>query len=546
MINKYNFNNLKPYYELCDDRAGNVKEFVFENPFILPSNITTERINKYHLLVIDQTLSTVFEDNQLDSLKKYLKLSLTNKINSNSIKSLIYAKLIESFNSNFNCDSLLVYFYNGSKINPNKVWISSYKNYYTPNILQFVDHSAKIEEQETDFRVILDTVKNIIKNTQKLDCITFLSDFYHEPDPDLLNADFYNLKQVSGTIKFNLVALWRTKYNGKDSEKREKRQNYFIAKFNEFFQGVVASEKLFIDEYQNSLFTRYGNFLEFEEIITYKPEEPETINYNDSPVISLYAPISNSLKYNEAEVKIKMDTLTKFSWKIKSNFDGNKTFIRFNHNCVRISDRCRLNQWYEGKCDSLGLHIKIDNNLNYDDLKFCYVVEKNGRNIFKECDIKIKKIFIEEQQKTLLFQVLDFFCGLVSLSLIAGFFLFLLLFYELRKSMYRHHLSSLVSWALGIIIIVVLLGFLFCFVFSANYLLFPKILLIIISIIILGKLLCLFLLIPHIIRKLKIYINQNKLQIKGRIRAYTVLLRKKRYILKEKRKLLISKIKKIK
>ena len=392
------FNRLGNFYNLCDTTRKD-RDFIKRNPVRLHSNIPPKRINKNHLLVIDQTLSTVFEDNQLDSLKKYLKLSLRHEINSNSIKSLIYTKIIETYELNYNCDTLLVYFYNGSKNNPHKVLNSINKDAFTPDILQCIEHSETIKEQKTDFRVILDTVKNIIKS-HKLDCITLLSDFYHEAEPDLMNSDFCNLKKISGNIKFNLIALWMTSYTGKNSARRVQRQNNFVAKFDEYFLGVVATEKLFLDKYQNSLFTHNGDFYEFEEIITYTPQNNFGEKNDSDSSIFLYSPITNNLKYNDTQVKIIMDTKTKFHWKIKSIFGNSNAFVKFNHNCnTSNSNKCRLNQWYEEECDSLLLSIKQDHSLNIDDLKFCYVVNDSGINKFEECNIEVKNIFVDKSMR---------------------------------------------------------------------------------------------------------------------------------------------------
>ncbi len=420
--NNFHYCKLKSYYELCDSSRKD-SAFINENSVSLISKRNNKNINKSHLLIIDQTQSTVFKDIELDSLKKYLMRSIDtvkNKIDTTSIKSLIYTKLIESFNLDYNCNSLFVYFYNGSKSHPNTEWIEVNRDAFSPKLLNFLNCSNTIKNQETDFREIFRIVEKKNFQVPNLDCITFLSDFYHEPKKDLSNTDFDNFKKISKNIKINLIALWKTAYTGKDSARRVQRQNNFIARFDENFLGVVSTEKLSLEKYQNSSFTNRSDFYEFEEIITYKPSNFEGRNDNDRFIL-LYSPITNNLKYNDAQVKIKMDKKNKFHWKIKSTFDSNKAFIKFNRNCdTSNSNKCRLNQWYEEECDSLLLSIKLDNNLNIDDLKFCYVVMDGGINKFEEYKIEVKKIFIHNAVKMSLLKILNLFVIFFIISIVSS------------------------------------------------------------------------------------------------------------------------------
>lgn len=549
-VNDFNIYKLKRYYEICDISIKDTS-ILNKNSDTLFTNTTPKIINKKHLLVIDQTLSTVFEGIGLDILKKNLRLSIKgstlNKIDKDSIKSLICAKLIESFDLDNNCDSLFVYFYNGN-INPDTSWIEVSKDAFTPKLLNYLDHSVKIEAQKTDFREIFKTVqgkiievRNIKKNIE-IDCITFLSDFYHEPKNDLIDLDFINFKKVSKNIKINLIALWNTTYIGKDSAIRVQRQNNFIAKFDEYFLGVVATEKLFIDKYKNSSYTNPGDFLEFEEIITYKPPKEIERNDNDSSIVTFFSQLSNSLKYDEAQVKIMLNTKKSFHWKIKSIFNNNNTFIRFNRNCdTKNTNKCRLNQWYEDECDSLLLKIKLEHDLNLDDLKFCYVFNKDSINKFEEYDIKIKKIFIEQKQKEILTVICNIFCILLIIILIAGEWLFCLYFFDYKQFLHQHSLKSLMIWVLGMVLIGVLLCLLFYIAYSV-YLL-PIIILIIIVFMLTGKLRCWLILRPHIKRKRQIFYSQFKKQRIEIIKSSNVFRRSERYARKEKSKLFINNIK---
>ncbi len=552
-VNDFHFDQLKSYYELCD--IAKDKDFITKNTATLYSNIAPAKINKNHLLVIDQTLSTVFEGIGLDNLKKdlilALKKSTKGELDTTSIKSLIYEKLIQTFDLGYNLDTLFVYFYNGNK-DPGNTWIKVSNDTFTRNILEYLKHSEKIEGQETDFREIFKTVQEKITKVQEfknLDCITFLSDFYHEPKKDLIDPDFINFKKVSKNIKINLIALWNTEYSGKDKEKRIRRQNSFIANFDKYFKGVGgATEKLFINDYDDSLYLNHSNFLEFEEIITYKT--PKNYKRNDSPNITFFSQLSNSLKYDEAIVKIIMDTRKSFQWKIKSIFGNNKTFILFNPDCdTSKTNKCILNQWYEEECDSLSLSINLDHNLNIDDLKFCYVFNKDSKNKFEEYDIKIKKVFIEQKQMEILTVICNIFCILLIIILIAVEWLFYQLFYNYINYFYKHNLLSLLSWVFIIIILGVLFYFLLNIVFSAYDYCLPKTILIIITIMLFGKIICLWviflwILMPHLWSGLRLFNILLVEPLNWGVGIGGGGRRKVRYNIKEKSRLFISNNKK--
>jgi hypothetical protein len=525
-VGDFDISKLRSYYNLCD-AAIQDSTFIRDHPDTLYRNgISKNHKNKHHLLVIDQTLSTIFKDIELGSLGKDLIKSIResgkSQIDTTSIKELIYIKLIDAFKFDNNCDSLSVFFYNGDKNQSEASWVECNKEAYSTELLKHL-HATDIKpDQETDLKKLLSIVQEKIEQTKSLECITFFSDFYHEPEKDLVDADFTKFKSISKERKINLIALWKTKY-GENERKREARQNNFIDRFKKYFEGVVATEIIRIDKYSNNSYTGYGDFLEFEEIITFK-SLPGEMNDNDSMSISLFAPASDPLKYNEAVVKLKLDSLGKFRWKIKSIFDNNKTFVKFEKNCdAENKNKYVLNQWYEEECDSLWLSIKLDHDCNFDDLKFCYVINDNGVNRFEECDIEIKNIFFSKTYKENLTRILNAFCVLLIICIIAGELLFILYFHEDKKDLNKNRIMTVI----GIIALTFLLGLLFYFVHGVHYCL-PRALLFIIALIITGKIICIGLLLirKKDMVKLKKGIEGRKNKISNYIKKMVLLTKK--------------------
>lgn len=460
------FLKLKTYYDICDTTKKD-NAFINNHPDTLSSyEKITSAINKNHLLVIDQTLSTVFDSiNEEDFLM--FKTKLKNSIHStykdsipNKVKSLLYLKLIETFDAarDTACNNLFVYFYYGNVTNAqdfnfHNEWIQFNMDSVMKRIIDYENYTTKMSKkgkklnQSTDFKTIFSDVEKKIadeKNKNKItfDCITFLSDFDHDYRVStLLNEDFVQLKNTTKDTKINLIALWRAKEN----EEKEKSEKEFISKFKTYFVKVIHTEILHIDEYKNESFTGNSDFLEFREIITYKL--PEYENYVAREPIDFWAEISNSLRYNDAEVKIVLDTKGKFRWKIKSISDDNKTFITFRNNCDENDKRrCTLNQWYEDTCDCLWLSIKLEHNCNLDDLRFCYCVEDSiieNNNIkknyrFEERNIKVRKIFIENKQKEILTFICNTFCILLIITIISGEILIINdIYYECKRKIKR-------------------------------------------------------------------------------------------------------------
>ena len=426
---------LESYYDICDRKED---MFIDKNINILRGyGINNTNYNKHHLVIIDQTLSIILNNTSLEYLKKDLIKSVDTKnykVDTTSINALMYFKLIEAFRYGHNCDTLHAYFYKGFDNHPD-IWQDIYLGHFTPEILKSINYKyipERNEKQITEFKKIFSIVQDKIKSIGTIDCITFLSDFYNETTPDLSDRDFLKLRKATGESKIILIALWNTEYSKKDSI-RMKRQKIFIEKFEKYFQGVVDTKILYIDKYNDDLYTaeEHYNFLEFEENIslnTLKTKE-------DTSTIVFYSPISGSLRYEDAKIKLKSDR--KFKWKIKKEFEKN-VFIKFQKNCDTTNEsRYIFNPWYEDECDSLFLSIKLEHDTKVDDLKFIYSYDCEGKPFFKEYNIVIRNVFINEVYKKNLKIILILFCILLIIIIFFGEILFSLDLYS-YNSKYKH------------------------------------------------------------------------------------------------------------
>ncbi len=477
---KSNWYKFKSYYTICNTNKTKAT-FINENPDTLYSNIHSENhSNKSHLLVIDQTLSTLFknENNFVDfksDLQEYFMKKKIFVVDTFSLKSLLYAKLIESFINDSNCDSLYVFYYDGSKACLNNAWEFYKKKDFSISELINNRISTSLQNantQVTNFKDIFDNIKKNLEHYPRIDCITFLSDFYHDDTCAVLTEnDFIHLKEKTRKAKVNLIVLWQDKYSGRDAEKRSKCQNDFMDRFNNNFQDVVSTDKIFIDKYEDGLYNNNSNdFLEFNEAIAFNSLKNENDCENDSITVFFFSPISNSLKYNDAEVRLVVDTLRKFRWKIKCLSDNNKTFIKFRNNCNEYdTKRCVLNHWYYNTSNTLWLSIKLDNVCNYDDLKFCYIVENNNQNKFFELNIDLKKVFFSIEIKKLLLIILNIFSVLIFVFILIGGVLFRIDFFEYINSnrlklSRQERKKNDIYWCLGILLLIILLTLLIkCF-----------------------------------------------------------------------------------
>ena len=478
-INEFSLFKLSSYYAICDvDNNGN--HFISENPDTLFTKIISEKHNsKFHLLVIDQTLSTLFKnENNFSKFRSDLQDYFRERnilVIDSSLKSLIYAKLIESLKIGFNCDSLYVFYYDGTiGCLSEKSEFHQFKDIIITDFINNKNHTSgeKANEQKTNFKDIFDKIAKVLEQHPAIDCITFLSDFYHDGTYDLTKNDFEQLKAKTQQRKINLIALWQNKYVGNDADKREICQKKFIDRFNKYFQRVISTDKIFIDSYHDGSYNNNsGGFLEFDEAISFNSLKNDNNIENDSLKIYFFLPISNSLKYNEAQVKIVLNTLGKFRWKIKSISDNNKTFIKFRNNCdVNDTKRYTLNQWYSDACDSLWLAIKLDNNCNYDDLKFCYVVQNsNAQNNFFELNMELKQILFSNGYKKILIYIINIFSGLLLTSIVVGSILFFHDFFQYtnnERSQLSIQLRNIrdIYWCLGMLLLIGILILIICFV----------------------------------------------------------------------------------
>jgi hypothetical protein len=482
------FLKLKTYYDICDITKQQ-KTVINDSIHIhkLLSNPKTET-NKKHLLIIDQTLSTVFNtinENEYTEVKKHLRNNLQDTIfkkdTTLSLKLLLFYHLLEKFDYSYNCDTLFVFFYYGNETNKNNR--SVFFNEWVSLPLNKVDSiKRKIKNYEeyrrgkklsqwTNFKTILDSVKTKISQEKiEFDCITFLSDFDHDICRDtvneqhrkirLANQDFKQLRDSTKHTKINLIALWKAEEIDKDKQESQKK---FITNFDKYFAGVVHTEKIYIDDYKYEKYIGNGELLEFEEIITYKIPDKEKDNKGKDTIINLWATISNPLNYDEAKVKLKLDIAGKFYWKIKSISDSINTIVSFQKDCNNIDTKYSINQWYEEKVDSICLSLRLNPHCNFDDLKFCYCIQdSNGKLKFAEYDISIRKIFIEEKQKQILTKILDIFCIILCVSIISGFTLVILEFYDYYND--TRTTPKTISWIFGILILIAILGFVIYFV----------------------------------------------------------------------------------
>ena len=449
----FNLFKLKSYYDICY-RVDS--KYVKENAFLINSNIEKEVFNfknslfpspclqceqnvfqsaikknaenkKKHILLIDHTLSTYLDSSNFINVRKQLITNLSNqqqtKINIKDVRKLFFLTLESSYNLSDN-DTLLVFSYRCQNfVDPPKIITKGTQS----EILSIGDiEKCETGIQRTNFHTIFNVILNFIeKHPREYNSITFFSDFYHD-DPiieiDHLKKDIEKFQKITDGVKLNLIVLWQEDYKDKQRKDKQKKLLEYISLY---YDGISKIDYIYTDDYNDDRYwIKEHKFEEFEEILT-----PNESMNKDTTIIALYAATTNSLKYNEAICKIKMNNNNPFKWKIKS-LDPTKRdieFLKYNRNCqgqfYEKNHRYFINQWYEEECDSLYLCVKLKQKKdNYiDDLRFVYCYkDKKGKNYFGENKIVIKEIFFETKHRDNLRYILNTFCVFLVVIIISG------------------------------------------------------------------------------------------------------------------------------
>ena len=444
----FNLFKLKSYYDICNRKND---DFVRDKPFELRSNIEKENTSKNHILLIDQTRSTPldstnfgnFKKNLIEQVKKdtFIKDKDILKLN---VKDLLYYTLINSLRNNY--DTLLVIYYK----NVDSIFTDIFTKKQVHSIYDFKPSTVSDIHQKTNFKIIFDTIPNLIKQNKLTNySITFFSDFYHDDTIKASsNINTIKIKKINGSVikdfqdsvknaKLNLIVLWQENY--KDKQRKDKQEE-LLKTIEQYYNGIGKIDYLYTNNYiDDKYWTKRTSFEEFDELLT-------SMNENDT-IISLYASTINSLKYSDAVRKIKMDNNRSFKWKIKS-IDPTKLdeeFIKYNRNCEgevygsKNNRRYFINQWYEEECYSLYLSVKLKQKKdNYiDDLRFVYYYTTgkgvDKKNYFGECKIVIKEILFEDNHQNNLRLILNSFCVLFIICIVCGEILIIIYLYNIYE-----------------------------------------------------------------------------------------------------------------
>jgi hypothetical protein len=240
---------------------------------------------------------------------------------------------------------------------------------------------------------------------------------------------------------------------------RQQMQNKMINNFHNHFDGTSFIDYLLIDKYEDNNYCECDicyNY-EFYEIFVRNPK-------NKKKEIIFYSPITDLYGTHNAKARIiAKDTANGFFWKIKPTFIENGTFMKFKKDKdSEYEERYFFNSHYEENTKNLFLDLKLDAQCNVDNLKFLTIID-SGSIYSNEYKMKIKKVFIEEHYKPILNKLIVLFCILLFIVLVAGEILFIVDFIDYTQQSTRKGRSS---WIVGILLLMALLGFIFCFVYG--------------------------------------------------------------------------------
>ena len=427
-------------------------------------DIIKHKKNIEHILLIDRTASTSLKSENFKQLKDNLihnlnsvdkkiidSLKHTQKDTTKTLlRGLLYVTLINSYKKSYEYDTLHVFFYNGHlyknetceelntlELNPffcenfgKKDTISKKINFEKGILLK---DSAFLR---TNFKAVFDTISNFVKKDKNKEyCITIFSDFYHDDTVKLGKIspkDVAFFRNSVGNPKLNLIVLWKEDYPDKQ---RKREQIDLINLIKENFVGICKTDFIFTNNYNDNRYWKVDTvFLEFKEMLDF---DYNSDYYKEEKKISLYAPISDYLKYSEATCKIIMKNPSKqFRWRIKQlEPDRNNIYFwKFKKDCKGSFDkgynRYFINQWYEEACDSLYLSIKLEHDTKLDDLRFVYSYKgDDGKDHFHEYGFEIKNVIFSNTYKQHLTMILNAFMVLLCATLISGGWLFYLHFF---------------------------------------------------------------------------------------------------------------------
>jgi len=468
--------------------------------------------NIEHILLIDRTFSTSLDTVNFTKLTKALRnsflkdSSITKTINTLSekarLRGLLYAILIKSYHKSLSSDdSLHVIFYNGHRYEDatctrfvNIPFV--HRKFGRDSILEKVITVEDIYDRKkirhidlenhellrTNFDSVFSEISNYVlkdKDNNKKYHITFFSDFYHDDTITIKKTQQKIQRKITPDCvrkfqertkpeKLNLIALWKEEYPF--DKRRKKEQTEVMGLIKERFVGVSRIDFIFTNDYNDNGYWREDStFLEFEEML-----DPyfNSDSYAELKKISLYAPISNYLKYNEATCKIIMKNPNKkFRWKIKQleSDRNNNSFWKFKKDCSgsfdKDNNRYFINQWYEEECESLYLSIKLEHDTKLDDLRFVYSYEgDNGNNHFHEYGFEIKNVIFSDKYKKHLNNILNAFMFLLISSLMAGATLFIVDFRRYINTPAIQNIQRTTFWILGVIALLALLVLILIFV----------------------------------------------------------------------------------
>jgi hypothetical protein len=425
--------------------------------------------------------------------------------------------------------------------------------------------------QKTNFKNILDSIIPVLIKTKTNNILTIFSDFYHDDTiitPKVFYQDFDYFKDRTKIEKYNLIALWSYEH----SVKRKIAQNELIRDFQIHLDGVINTDYVFVDRYNDDNYYNRGTTTNNLELLALFKVNNTDIKKIKEPGVTFSSSISNEFNYEEGNAKIVLHEKYKnphFYWRIKEIFNSENHFTKYRKfendkeatyflnviddvnehpffyyiNNVGKKARYFYRPFFENSSDTLLLALRIDGTFVYDKYELAVCSIDDSSFYYKEFNIDLKKNIIVPERKNFLRYTLNVFCFLIILFLIAGYWLFILLFNDYKKQLFQYSLSRLLRLAIEILVLIALLILLGWFFISAKGFLWPGLILLIIALMIIGKINCLRKLKPHIQRKWKIFSIQKKQQIITRINNQKVLRRRKQYARKERRKWIINNIK---
>jgi len=528
---------LKSYYDICDQsKTNNCK---IEDYYISDDITQKEDTAITQIVLLDRTASTKIDSVYYNNFKKSLKSFLlepsvpfisdnnVNKFDSlKYINDLLYLSCIKSLYK-FNYLDLIhgksiFYMYDGTK--GKHIFIEGTIDALIDTIYNIkAIYDSKINYY-TNLKTIINTIPEIIKEKHKFN-LTFISDFYHD---DSLNTasigdcDLSKLRDIIGDNSINLIII----DHNKSKEDKYKKQNEFLNKYRNYFEGTSNDtvNHFFYIDLENYSDENYcdcdSELLEFEDLFK--------TNLHKLDKIKFEAPIKSPNGFEIAEAKLRFidrkdNTPIKYKWKFESSFIDNNTVILY-----KTHDKSFRKYSYGAKYtddvasnETLDLQIKTrpDIDFNYDDLKFCIsykdtITERKGndsvitvKNYFQEFGIEVRKTQFSDEYKANLIKILNVFCFLLLITLIAGETLFVVNFIDFRtklrlKPTFEEKIKPMLFYVLGILLLIGILSLTFCVVAMNSFL--PILICIIIGLITLGKI---SILIPDIHHRLEYFIN---------------------------------------